>query len=373
MNKRYDGEYQMLQESLEKYQAYNIKYAKQVEGLEQDNKRLIAENTTLTRRIEVLEERNSLLVRKLFGRSSERGIAGEEEIAEQPSLFNEAEMEVEEERRGEDKGEQEVRGYKRKVVVKHKRGGEQKLPEGLPRVEEVIDISEEEKRCECGHELVKIGEDVSERLELVPEHLEVRRTIRYKYACPCCHGAESGSRAVKEGALPPAIIPGSIAGASLIAYILERKYMDMVPYYRQEGSFKRRGIDISRQDMSNWQMKVGEKLEPLVMVMKERMKEGRVMRMDESRLQVMGEEGRSDSGNSWMWVGIGGVEGKRVVIFEYNETRGSKHIYSFLEGFSGWLQTDGYDSYDAAAKLYPRVIQVGCFAHARRNNEKQGA
>jgi transposase len=88
--------------------------------------------------------------------------------------------------------------------------------------------------------------------------------------------------------------------------------------------------------------------------------------MDETTVQVMGEEGREDTQKSYMWLARGGPPGKPVVLYEYHETRGASHAKEFLEGFSGYLQTDGYDGYDKALKDRDDIIHVGCFAHARR-------
>jgi transposase len=88
--------------------------------------------------------------------------------------------------------------------------------------------------------------------------------------------------------------------------------------------------------------------------------------MDETTVQVMGEEGRDDTQKSYMWLARGGPPGKTAVWYEYHETRASRHAKEFLEGYRGCLQTDGYEGYDAAVKDMPGIIHVGCFAHARR-------
>ena len=151
-----------------------------------------------------------------------------------------------------------------------------------------------------------------------------------------------------------------------------QKYQDHLPFYRQEVQFQRIGIEISRQDMSNWQQQVYEKLIPLFGLMKNIVKSGPVIRMDETTVQVMGEEGRSDIQKSYMWLARGGPPDKTVVLYEYHPTRNSCHPKEFLKGYSGFLQTDGYEGYDAAvrelssAAQLPGIIHVGCFAHARR-------
>jgi transposase len=145
-----------------------------------------------------------------------------------------------------------------------------------------------------------------------------------------------------------------------------QKYQDHLPFYRQEIQFERIGVTISRQDMSNWQQQAYNKLLPLFELLKKEVKSGPVMAMDETTVQVMGTEGKSDTSNSYMWLARGGPPGKPVLLFSYRESRAAKHIPEFLEGFQGYLQTDGYEGYDSAITSFPQIRHVGCFAHARR-------
>ncbi|WP_010263057.1 IS66 family transposase, partial [Treponema primitia] len=305
-----------------------------------------------------LKERLDLLLYKRFVRSAEQLLAEEK----QPPLF----IETEDETAGvpekeSDTAVQKVRSYSRK------RPGRKPIDENLPRVDRIVDISEEEKRCACGSQMVRIGEEVSEKLQIIPPKIYVERIIRPKYACRACEGTEDeGKPAVRIAPVEPAIIPRSIVTPSLLSYIIIQKYEDHLPYYRQEKQFERIGVHLSRQDMSNWQQQAWEKLHPLAELMKKTVKTGPVMQMDETTVQVMGEEGREDTQKSYMWLARGGPPGKPVILYEYHETRAAHHAREFLEGFSGYLQTDGYDGYDRAVKERTDIIHVGCFAHARR-------
>jgi transposase len=118
--------------------------------------------------------------------------------------------------------------------------------------------------------------------------------------------------------------------------------------------------------MSNWQQQAYKKLGPLFSLLQKEIKNGPVTGMDETPVQVMGEEGREDTQKRYMWPARGGPPGKTVAWYEYRETRASCHVKTFLAGYKGYLQTDGYDGYDAAVKDMPGIIHVGCFAHARR-------
>jgi transposase len=171
------------------------------------------------------------------------------------------------------------------------------------------------------------------------------------------------------------MIPRSIASPSLLCWIFTHKFEDHLPCYRQEKQFERIGVDLSRQDMSNWQQHVHRKLSPLLDLLKEAVKSGPVLQMDETSVQVMSGvknsevkdgDAKPDIHTGWMWLARGGPAKKKVVWYEYHESRAGKHAKEFLEGYSGYLQTDGYERYDYAVKGRPEIIHVGCFAHARR-------
>jgi hypothetical protein len=165
---------------------------------------------------------------------------------------------------------------------------------------------------------------------------------------------------------PHNIMGGSIATPDLLSFIFTQKYCDYLPYYRQEAAFRRIGVEISRQNMSNWQMGVCKKITPLLDLMKDHLKTGNVIQMDETEMKVMDEPGRGNKQKSYMWLARGGPPDRKVVWYEYHESRASKHIVEILSGYSGYLQTDGYEAYETALKELPGIIHVGCFAHARR-------
>jgi transposase len=306
----------------------------------------------LENEIEILKEQINLLLQKRFGRSSEQYDPN------QQSLFvKEEEQDVS----LPETEKQEIKSYTRN------KPGRKPLDPKLPRVEKIIDISEEEKECACGHKMNKIGEETGEKLQIEPAVIYVEKTIRPKYACQHCEGTEDEDRpAVRIAPVPPSIIPRSIASPSLLSYIMVQKYQDHLPFHRQETQFLRIGAEISRQDMSNWQQQIYNFLSPLFSLLKEIIKTGPVMRMDETTSQVMGEEDRKDTQKSYIWLLKGGPPRKTIVLYEYRETRTAKNAIELLEGFSGYLQTDGYEGYDAAARNLPGIIHVGCFAHSRR-------
>ena len=180
------------------------------------------------------------------------------------------------------------------------------------------------------------------------------------------HTEDEDKPTVRIAPVEKAMIPRGIASSSLLATILTHKFEDHLPFYRQEKQFQRIGVDISRQDMSNWQQHVYKRLTPLFDLLKKTVKSGPVIQMDETPVQVIGEENRKDTQKSYMWLARGGPPGKKVTLFNYRETRAGKHAKEFLEDYSGYLQTDGYEGYNYAVKDNPDIIHVGCFAHARR-------
>ena len=306
----------------------------------------------LENEIEVLKEQLKILTLKRFGRSSEQY------DPKQQSLFTgEAEHEAPQE-----KEKQEIKSYSRS------KPGRKAINPDLRREVEVLDLPEEAKICACcGHNLHKIGEERSERLEYVPADIYVKQTIRPKYLCPNCEGKEEkDSPAVKMMPPAPHIIPRSIAGTSLLSHIMIQKFQDHIPFHRQETIFQRIGVAISKQDMSNWQQHIFEFLTPLFLLFKATAQSFNVLRMDETTAQVMGEENRDDTQKSYIWLMRGGPPDKTVVYYEYRPTREAKHAIELLKGFSGYLQTDGYESYDVAARELPGIVHVGCWAHSRR-------
>jgi transposase len=158
---------------------------------------------------------------------------------------------------------------------------------------EVIDLPEAEKHCAWGTELRKIGVDAHEKLEIIPMRIFVKRMELVKYACPCCKGHSDDVDApsvIRAASTPPAILPGGIASAILLAYVFSGKFENHLSYFRLEQQFAQISVTVSRQDMVNWQRKIYEILMPLLALLLQILKTGPELRMDETTVQVMGEE-----------------------------------------------------------------------------------
>ena len=177
------------------------------------------------KRIERLEEEIRLHILARFGRKSEVY-----ENPNQPALFNEIESD------GAQAQPEAEKDFDETTVGPYtkKRGRRKPLPEFLPRERIEHDLSEEEKFCSLHNiSLVKISEDVSEQLEIIPEQIKVLQHVRPKYKCPCCEGG------IKQQPAPLRAIPGSMASSGLLAYICVAKYVDHLPLYRLEKKFER--------------------------------------------------------------------------------------------------------------------------------------
>jgi len=309
--------------------------------------------------IQYLKEKNKLLLQKLFGRKSEK--LTPDDIL-QGRLFDESEFCFDENKDSDDDSPEKLT-----TVSSHTRRktGRKSLPESLPRVDVVHDISEEEKQCACGCEMKCIGEEVSEKLDIVPAKMQVIRHIRYKYACKNCEGSESDESPVKVAPLPPQIIPQGIATPGLVAWVLVSKFCDAIPFYRQEKLFNRIGVDLSRATFCNWSISTHKGCSRLLELMMEDILSSPFVGMDETTVQVMKENDRKNTTKSYMWVFRGGTEQHPVIMFRYNPTRGSDFVNSEFKDYHGIIQTDGYQGYNSLGSK-EKVIHAACWAHVRR-------
>jgi transposase len=232
------------------------------------------------------------------------------------------------------------------------------LPEHLERQTVVLE-PEGLAPCEhCGRPPQSIGEEVSEELEYVPAKVIVRRTVRPKYACRC------GCGTVRVAPLPPRLVPQSKLGLGLAVYLLLARFDDHVAYYTLERIFRERhDVVIPRQQMVQWVEQIAFLLQPLCLLMFERMKQGGYLQVDETPVKVMDPEvkGKCARGYLWFYAVPGGD-----VFLDYQGTRGRAAPHAQLTGFVGTIQTDAYEVYDSLKKVVPGLKRIGCAAHARR-------
>ena len=237
------------------------------------------------------------------------------------------------------------------------------LPESLPRIEQVIEPDSTRCPCGCG-EMVRIGEDRTERLDIVPAQLRVIVTVRPKYACRAC---EQG---VTQAPAPAYLIEGALPTEGAIAHVLVSKYADHCPLYRQAQIYARSGLDLHRSTLAGWVGKASFHLRPVVDRLAEHLKQSGKLFMDETRAPVL-DPGRGRTKTGWLWAlarddrNWGGTDPPGVVYF-YAPGRGGEHAERFLTGFEGILQVDGYAGYNRVAGPQGRVKLAYCWSHARR-------
>lgn len=300
----------------------------------------------------LLQEQIHLLKAKRFGASSEKS------PSPQRDMFNEAETLADETNDEAVSSEAETDDTIEIASHRRKKGGRKPLPKTIERVRIEHDLSADEKVCPCGcGEMTRIGEEISEQLDIIPAQVRVLQHVRFKYACKRC---EEG---VHLAPLAPQPIPKSLASPGLLAHIAVAKYQDALPLYRQESILARAGIEIGRQTLANWMIRCGTLIDPLITLFRDHLDHYDIRQMDETVVQVMSETGRSARANSYMWLQRGGAPTQPVLLFDYDPSRSQAVPHRLLADYQGWLVTDGYDGYN---HLPDGIIRVGCWAHARR-------
>src|SRR5512135_2742659 len=239
-----------------------------------------------------------------------------------------------------------------------KRRRRQRLPEHLPRKRVEYELSAEELPCpDCGHERMKIGEEVSEQLEYVPASMHVLQHVRFRYACRACQ--EHVAIADK----PPQPIDKGLPGPGLLAQTITSKYGDHLPLYRLEDIFARHGVELSRATLCGWMASCAELLTPLFDEMVKRVLLSGVIHTDDTPVPVW-DPTLPQTRTGRFWVYIGDVRNPYVV-YDYTPRRTRDGPEKFLKGFRGYLQADAFSGYDRIC-AGPDVIEVACWAHVRR-------
>lgn len=321
-------------------------------------RKLDAANAALelaNQRYERMLEQIRLAQAKLFGPSSEKTRPGE---AGHPGLFDEAEALLS----GLPAGaipEPTAQTLPRRDTTRSNRLVQ---TANLP-VEEVVHVLEPEA-CFCGKcsgALHAMGSEEREVLEFVPAYFKIVRHIRTKYACRACEKRGERTGPVLAPLSAP-LIPGSMASASVLAYIMSQKYELALPLYRLEQYFGNRGLNLSRQTLANWMISSAHWYKPFYLRLREELLKRDILHADETTVQVLHEEGRKPEAKSFMWVYCTGRDGPPLVLYDYRPTREADNAKRYLEGFSGTLHADGYQAYDGLEAV--RI--AGCWAHARR-------
>lgn len=302
--------------------------------LDTRNQELELELVALKSELSIALEKLKLNLGRTYGKRSEK---------EPKGTFNEAEK------------------YRSNVEPKHYKKGRKPLPVELEREERVYELDTPVCAC-CNEPLHVCGFEESEQLKVVPAQISVIKHRQTKYACRRCEKTETQSKVITV-AKPAQPIPGSLASAEALAAVVTAKYCDALPLYRQEQIFARIGFEISRSTLANWCIKAGELLTPMMTAFAQHLKQQPVICADETTVQVLKELGKTAESTSYMWVYRSGeYQRQPVVIYDYQPGRGQQYPQAFLEGYSGYLQTDGYAGYNNIEG----ITKAGCWAHARR-------
>jgi transposase len=246
-----------------------------------------------------------------------------------------------------------------------KKRGRKPLPEHLPRVDVIHDLSDDEKMCACGHMKSRIGQEVCEKLDYVPAKIQVERHIRYKYACKHCEGVEDDGPTVMIAPPPVQLIPKSNATDGLLAHIFTSKFADGLPLYRQQKIFARLGLDLSRPTMAHWAIEASIRCKPLIELLQHEIRSGPLINVDETTLQVLKEPGRRNTSKSYMWLYRGGAPDKPALVYQYAASRSGHVAEEFIGDYQGYVQSDAFVGYDRFENK-PGIRLLGCWAHARR-------
>ena len=341
-----------------------------IEKLVADYAALQSENTALHSKVSVLEEelaqmqeQMAWLKKMMFGRKTEQSSVIMDNGMQLPLLPGMQASAVK-------KAEETV------TVPEHKRKKKRTHDDWMSTLPvEEIEHKEEHPVCEiCGAEMQEIGKEKAyDELVYTPAKYHIRRHIVFTYKCPNCGETPENDKSyaddiepcnIRRAEYPKPMIPGSFCSPELIAHIIHEKYAKAVPLHRQEKDLASKHIPLLKATMSNWVMAAAEQwCLPIVQKMHEMLLASSVIHADETRIQVLHEEGRKATAESKMWVYCNGkMNDRSIIIFDYKPTRKGENAQAFLRDFNGYLVRDGYSGYHVVTG----VKHCGCMTHTRR-------
>ena len=323
--------------------------------VEEQNTSLLEQKNELKaahRRIELLEEMNRLLKTQKFSASSEKSKF-------QLNLFDETELEAQLDELfevlPEASDENAELTQARKARKTRQRGFSANLVR--ERIEHTLT------------ELEKAGADktfftkVKEELHYIPAQLKVLEYWQEKAVFTAKSSTQDEQIIAAQRLVHP--FGKCSVTTSLIAHVIADKYQYGMPLYRQESKFKGLGQPVYRNNMAQWCIRFADVAKPLLHLMREVQNSGSYLQADETRLQVLKEDGKTAQSDKWMWVTRGGPPEKLSVLFEYDPSRAGSVAVRLLDDFKGVLQADGYSGYSAVCKANS-ITRIGCWDHARR-------
>lgn len=300
------------------------------------------------RKLEQVQHRLHLILQRLYGPRQERI------NPEQLLLFAEMLSQVQA-----DVAPAKEEAASAAASVPQRRGhGRRQLPEDLPTIPVLHDLTEAEKACpDCGQPRQRIGEQKSRQLDYQPASLFVIEHIQPTYVCSRCH---AHAQTVAKPAQP---IAKGLPGPGLLAHVITSKYADHLPLYRQERILERFGVHLSRSTLCDWMAQAAVLLRPVYTHMIKRVLQSRVLHTDDTPVPVQEpRQERTKTGRIWVYLGD---EAHPYNVFDYSPDHRRQHPATFLQSFQGYLQADAFAGYDGIYLSQP-VIEVACNAHARR-------
>ena len=306
---------------------------------------------TLTAALESLKQQVLALRRAQFGASSER-IEGQAELFQEKVSLPVPPVQSE------------------TITYERERRGRPALPKDLPRVRVEYDLTDAEKND--FETLKRIGEEKSETLDYIPARLQVIEHVRVKYAAT---RKLDGGQTVVSASMPAAPLPKSNASANLLSHVLVSKFADHLPLNRIEGILGRHGAAITRSTLSDWVLGSTELLSVIYEAMKIHVLAAPKIHADDTILPLCEQgRGRVVQARLWAYLGAGAtranepsewIEHPAAVFYEFTDDRRGEHVRRMLAAYRGYLQADAYGGFDALYKD-ARILEVGCWAHARR-------
>jgi len=313
---------------------------------------LVRQNEEHSRKMDELRQQIELLQRRLYGPRSEKyhpdqlfldGLLKEGQITAKPEP-------------------EPVVLVKATVRRKAKPHGRVAIPEHIERIDEVLDLPEEQKiDPETGLALVKIRDEVSEKLGWKPGQWFVRRFIRPVYAHPDRQSEKAG---IYVQPMPDSPIEKCKADNSVLAMVAVKKYVDHLPLYRQRDIFLREGIDVAPSTLNAWAIEPILACEPLYLAFKADVLSRSVIFTDDTPVGML-QEGLGRTKQARIWVYVGGC-GPPHRFFDFTEDRRKERPGQILGNYSGFVHADAYSGYDHLFDSRQRILEVGCWAHARR-------
>jgi transposase len=326
-----------------------------VAGLQQQ---LASKEAVLEQRDQTLQQREQyilLLEEILRLQRIQRFAASSEKTAHQIHLFDESELEAEIDQLR-DQLPDDIEIAEDDAATSAPKRRQRGFSDRLLRERIELLLSDEEKAGAVKTFFTKVKEE----LDYIPAQLKVLEYWQEKAVFE-----QDGDERIIAAARPTHPLGKCIATPALLAYLITSKYADGLPLYRQEQMFKRLGHELSRTRMAHWIIRLDEVFKPLIHLMREAQNSAAYLQADETRIQVLKEDGKAAQSDKWMWVTRGGPPGQPSVLFAYDPSRSGAVPVRLLDDFKGVLQADGYSGYAPICSAN-ELTRIGCWDHARR-------